>query len=79
MEMYADTDARGGILEPPGICDVKFRKPDLIKSMHRLDDKLVQLDSELAVADDSLAVEEAEELRAQIAARENALLPLYTQ
>merc|ERR1711871_1477614 len=26
MEMYVDSNARGGILEPPGICDVKFRK-----------------------------------------------------
>ena len=23
MEMYVDNDARGGILEPPGICDVR--------------------------------------------------------
>ena len=25
MEMYADLDSRGGILEPPGIVEVKFR------------------------------------------------------
>jgi acetyl-CoA carboxylase/biotin carboxylase 1 len=43
MEMYADSNARGGILEPPGICEVKFRKPDLIKAMHRLDTKLKEL------------------------------------
>ena len=36
MEMYVDENARGGILEPPGICDVKFRQPDLLKTMHRL-------------------------------------------
>ena len=46
MEMYVDCDARGGILEPPGICDVKFRKPDLVKSMHRLDSTLIGLDAE---------------------------------
>jgi hypothetical protein len=30
MEMYADTESRGGILEPPGICEVKFRAPDQV-------------------------------------------------
>ena len=28
MEMYADVESRGGILEPPGICEVKFRSKD---------------------------------------------------
>merc|ERR1711988_2039121 len=28
MEMYADADSRGGILEPPGICEVKYRAPE---------------------------------------------------
>lgn len=79
MEMYADTDARGGILEPPGICDVKFRKPDLIKTMHRLDERLQQLTAELAVAEESLAETEAQSLRRQIAQREATLIPLYTQ
>lgn len=79
MEMYADTNARGGILEPPGICDVKFRKPDLIKTMHRLDERLQQLTAELAVAEESLAETEAQSLRRQIAQREATLIPLYTQ
>jgi len=80
MEMYADTNARGGILEPPGICDVKFRKPDLLKTMHRLDSKLVQLDSELAIVEESMVDDEgASSLRAQIEAREKTLMPLYTQ
>ena len=79
MEMYAEDTARGGILEPPGICDVKFRKPDLLKTMHRQDAKLQQLSSELKVAEESLAEAEADSLRKQIAARENALLPLYVQ
>lgn len=35
MEMYADPDARGGILEPEGIVEIKFRVKDLIKTMHR--------------------------------------------
>ena len=31
MEMYADPDSRGGILEPAGITEVKFRLPDQLK------------------------------------------------
>ena len=35
MEMYADPDSRGGILEPAGITEIKFRLPDQLKVMHR--------------------------------------------
>ena len=44
MEMYADVDSRGGILEPPGICEIKFRTADRVKAMHRLDSKLKAMD-----------------------------------
>merc|ERR1711966_492531 len=47
MSMFADPDSRGGILEPAGITEVKFRLPDQIKMMHRLDDQLQMLDAEL--------------------------------
>ena len=43
MEMYADEDSRGGILEPAGIVEVKFRAQQRAEMMHRLDDKLKQL------------------------------------
>ena len=75
MEMYADKESRGGILEPPGICEVKFRKQDQIKAMHRLDAELIKLDKELADA----SAEESGAVKAKIAARENTLLPLYLQ
>jgi acetyl-CoA carboxylase/biotin carboxylase 1 len=35
METFADPAARGGVLEPEGVVEIKFRKPDLIKAMHR--------------------------------------------
>ncbi|ODN01988.1 Acetyl-CoA carboxylase [Orchesella cincta] len=47
MEMYADTDARGGILEPEGVVEIKFRMKDLLKSMHRLDPELQKLRTQL--------------------------------
>jgi len=72
MEMYADVESRGGILEPAGIVEVKFRAQQQVQLMHRLDDTLIQLDKELAAKAD-------DEIKAKIAAREEQLLPLYTQ
>ncbi|KAJ8604581.1 hypothetical protein CTAYLR_007627 [Chrysophaeum taylorii] len=40
MEMYADPDSRGGILEPPGVCEVKFRENERDSLMRRLDPTL---------------------------------------
>tara|TARA_B110001452_G_scaffold267606_1_gene278415 strand:+ start:4830 stop:7067 length:2238 start_codon:yes stop_codon:yes gene_type:complete len=40
MDMYAAEDARGGVLEPAGISEIKFRRPDLVKTMHRIDQQL---------------------------------------
>jgi acetyl-CoA carboxylase/biotin carboxylase 1 len=76
MEMYADPDSRGGILEPAGITEVKFRMPDQLKMMHRLDPQLQLLDSELEMTD----FEDAQKtIKEQIHAREDQLKPVYLQ
>jgi acetyl-CoA carboxylase/biotin carboxylase 1 len=76
MEMYADPDSRGGILEPAGITEVKFRLPDQLKIMHRLDPQLQLLDAEL----DMTEFEDARaDIKAQIRAREDLLKPVYLQ
>eukprot|EP00543_Licmophora_paradoxa_P006771 CAMPEP_0202445904 /NCGR_PEP_ID=MMETSP1360-20130828/4612_1 /ASSEMBLY_ACC=CAM_ASM_000848 /TAXON_ID=515479 /ORGANISM="Licmophora paradoxa, Strain CCMP2313" /LENGTH=2079 /DNA_ID=CAMNT_0049062311 /DNA_START=41 /DNA_END=6280 /DNA_ORIENTATION=+ len=76
MEMYADPDSRGGILEPAGITEVKFRLADQLKVMHRLDSQLQVLDSELESTD----FEDAQdEIRDQITVREDQLKPVYLQ
>ena len=36
IEMYADLDSRGGVLEPAGIVEIKYRQKDLLHTMHRL-------------------------------------------
>ena len=69
MEMYADPESRGGILEPPGICEVKFRSPDQKKVMARTDAELAKL----------LAQAPSAERDAAVAAREAKLAPLYQQ
>jgi len=79
MEMYADVDSRGGILEPAGIIEVKFRDQQRYEMMHRLDPELQELDAAL----ESCAVSEVDhgvdEIKLKIKAREEKLSPLYTQ
>eukprot|EP00931_Biecheleriopsis_adriatica_P052507 TRINITY_DN3055_c0_g1_i3.p1 TRINITY_DN3055_c0_g1~~TRINITY_DN3055_c0_g1_i3.p1 ORF type:complete len:2157 (-),score=543.39 TRINITY_DN3055_c0_g1_i3:77-6547(-) len=78
MEMYADVESRGGILEPPGIVEVKFRAAQQKELMHRLDPELKSLDA-LLEASASTADGGADSIEAQIKAREEKLAPLYTQ
>jgi len=77
MEMYADPDSRGGILEPAGIIEVKFRDQDQIRLMHRLDPQLQLLDSELELSE--LDTDAQNDIKKQIKAREELLKPVYTQ
>lgn len=77
MSMYADPDSRGGILEPAGIIEIKFRNADQIKAMHRLDTTLQMLDAELESHE--VDSDEYKFVKDQIAAREDALKPVYTQ
>jgi len=71
MEMYADKESRGGILEPPGICEVKYREGDQTKTMHRLDDQLMELCERLKADPDNMEIQE------QIKSREDKLKPIY--
>ncbi|XP_015754053.1 PREDICTED: acetyl-CoA carboxylase 1-like [Acropora digitifera] len=43
MEMYADQESRGGVLEPAGTVEIKFRRKDLVKAIHRLDTKCQEI------------------------------------
>lgn len=77
MSMYADPDSRGGILEPAGIIEIKFRNADQVKAMHRLDTTLQMLDAELESHE--MDSEEQKTVKDQIKAREELLKPVYTQ
>ena len=50
MEMYADVESRGGVLEPSGTCEIKFKDKDIVKVMRRLDDKYASLSTKLAAS-----------------------------
>lgn len=80
MEMYADVEARGGVLEPEGIIGIKYRKDKQLQTMARNDPVYASLKKQLATAQASGASsEQIEELHAKIADREDQLLPIYTQ
>lgn len=74
IEMYADPSARGGVLEPEGIVEIKFRENDLIKAMRRLDGQLRELHEAGATAtSDDVATSK----RRMAMQRESELLPVY--
>lgn len=77
MEMYADVEARGGVLEPEGIVGIKYRQDKQLATMVRLDNTYRALKAQLA--DPTLSKEEQEQIKQQMAERESKLLPIYAQ
>jgi len=77
MEMYADEDARGGVLEPEGIVNIKYRREKQLETMARLDSEYGSLRKQLA--DTTLSKEQQTEVKARLTAREQLLLPVYMQ
>ncbi|KAI0222350.1 acetyl-coenzyme-A carboxylase [Massospora cicadina] len=76
MEMYADVKSRAGVLEPEGIVEIKFRKPQILSTIERLDATYIALKARLAAAADEA---ERQDLQSQLKHREELLVPIYTQ
>jgi acetyl-CoA carboxylase/biotin carboxylase 1 len=70
MEMYADEEARGGILEPPAASNILWKDQQINDMMHRSDPTLQSLDAK---------AESGQDVAAEIAAREKLLKPLFSQ
>uniref|UniRef100_A0A8C5JWY7 acetyl-CoA carboxylase n=1 Tax=Jaculus jaculus TaxID=51337 RepID=A0A8C5JWY7_JACJA len=81
IEMYADKESRGGVLEPEGTVEIKFRKKDLVKTMRRIDPVCKKLVEQLgkALAQQPDKEQDRKELEGQLKAREELLLPIYHQ
>lgn len=79
IEMYADRTAKGNVLEPEGIIEIKFRTKELLECMGRLDQQLINLRAKLQEAKSNRTPAMVESLQQQIRAREKQLLPVYTQ
>ncbi|ESN91710.1 hypothetical protein HELRODRAFT_70230, partial [Helobdella robusta] len=76
IEMYADKEGRGGILEAEGTVEIKFRMKDLMKMMHRLDPLCRQLKDKLSM---EIPPPEKTKLEKQLMDRESQLTPMYHQ
>lgn len=85
MEMYAAEDCRGGVLEPSGTVEIKYRDRDLRETMRRLDPTLIQLQQSLSELEENSEKsggdvdQKKKAIRQQIATREEELLPMYRQ
>ncbi|XP_058085333.1 acetyl-CoA carboxylase 1-like isoform X2 [Magnolia sinica] len=79
IEMYAERTAKGNVLEPEGMIEIKFRSKELIECMGRLDQELITLKAKLQEAKGSGTPGTVEALQQSIRSREKQLLPVYTQ
>ncbi|KAJ6493608.1 acetyl-CoA carboxylase [Mycena vitilis] len=77
MEMYADVDARAGVLEPEGIVEIKMRRDKVVKIMERLDSTYASLKRDSN--DASKTSDERAAASSALASRETFLQPTYQQ
>lgn len=77
MEMYADEEARAGVLEPEGMVGIKFRRDKLIATMKRLDARYGELSRQAERKD--LSSDELSDIKIKLNEREKLLLPIYQQ
>ncbi len=79
MEMFADPTSRGGILEPAGTVEIKFRSPQLFETMKRLDSECAKLEIEIREATSSTSSPQLDALKERLKQRQAKLLPVYQQ
>ncbi|CAF3694749.1 unnamed protein product [Rotaria sordida] len=79
MEMYADRLSRGGVLEPEGTVEIKYRTKDLSRTIHRLDPVCREIIAEMTSSTTGVQTNVKEELERQLIEREKILSPVYLQ
>eukprot|EP00063_Salmo_salar_P052735 XP_014027570.1 PREDICTED: acetyl-CoA carboxylase-like isoform X2 [Salmo salar] len=77
MELYADKESRGGVLEAEGTVEIKYRRKDLLKTMRRIDSIYAVLAEQLGTPE--LTDKQRRDLEVKLRAREEFLLPIYHQ
>ncbi|KAI0796098.1 acetyl CoA carboxylase [Abortiporus biennis] len=77
MEMFADVEARAGVLEPEGIVEIKLRRDKIIRLMERLDPTFASLKK--ASLDPTSSSETRAKAAEELDAREQLLHPTYKQ
>lgn len=68
---------RGGVLEPEGTVEIKFREKELLKTMKRIDPVMRKIVENLNSPE--LSEEEIKTLENQLKKRKDLLLPMYHQ
>jgi acetyl-CoA carboxylase/biotin carboxylase 1 len=77
MEMYADVEARAGVLEPEGIVEIKMRRDKILTLMERLDPIYSSLKQDSK--DSSKSIEQRTAATTALTTRERLLQPTYKQ
>ncbi|ETI27763.1 hypothetical protein G647_00212 [Cladophialophora carrionii CBS 160.54] len=77
MEMYADIESRGGVLEPEGIVGIKYRKERQLETMARLDPEYARLKQQSLAK--NLSADQLNAIKAKMTEREQLLGPIYQQ
>ena len=77
MEMYADVNSRGGVLEAEGTVEIKYRKKDVVKTMARLDEEYCAAQS--AIDAGTAEGDALQELKSKRDARYKILSGMYHQ
>uniref|UniRef100_M8BYH2 Acetyl-CoA carboxylase n=1 Tax=Aegilops tauschii TaxID=37682 RepID=M8BYH2_AEGTA len=80
IEMYAERSAKGNVLEPKALIEIKFKPNEVEESMLRLDPQLARLNARL-LQEIKTGTSETESIRirSMMAARTKQLMPIYTQ
>ncbi|KAL5226002.1 hypothetical protein ABZP36_012641 [Zizania latifolia] len=80
IEMYAERTAKGNVLEPEGLVEIKFRPKELEECMLRLDPELINLNARLReMKKENSGLSEMETIRRTMILRMKQLMPIYTQ
>ena len=77
MEMYCYENARGGVLEPEGIVEIKYRKPKILSTMERVDPVYTNLRRQLS--DVTKTKEELKVISEKLQQYEIACIGVYEQ
>ncbi|KAL0575912.1 acetyl-coenzyme-A carboxylase [Marasmius crinis-equi] len=77
MEMYADVEARAGVLEPEGLVEIKLRREKLLWLMERMDSEYASLKK--TSKDESKTADERASAATALTKRETLLQPTYKQ
>ncbi|KIW73811.1 hypothetical protein PV04_01901 [Phialophora macrospora] len=77
MEMYADIESRGGVLEPEGIVGIKYRKERQLETMARLDPEYGRLKQQSLAK--NMSADQLNAIKAKMTEREQLLGPIYQQ